>query len=246
MNIPESRHVKETHSTNDYIRELLNDRVLEDGFSVFADFQTTGKGQKGNSWESAPGKNLLFSIVFFPDELNISQHFIIAQVVSLAIKEILEEETDGISIKWPNDIYWEEKKITGILIENEIMGNFITRSIIGAGINLNQDLFLSDAPNPVSLKQITGKTYNIKYILDKIIGRIFYYYNLIQFPGERNVIMKLYNESLFRKESYHKFEDKTGIFLAKIIEVEESGLFVLEKESGEIKKYLFKEIKYIF
>lgn len=112
--------------------------------------------------------------------MEAKQQFLISQIVSLAIKEELDTYTTDISIKWPNDIYWKDKKICGMLIENDLMGRNISQSIAGVGININQEVFHSSAPNPVSLFQITGKQYDIFNILEHIMLRIQIYYDLLQ------------------------------------------------------------------
>ena len=139
-------HISETNSTNNYLQTLCARQKVEELTTVVADFQTSGRGQRGNSWESEPLKNLLFSFVLFPDFLEARCQFLISQIISLAIKEELSTYTEDISIKWPNDIYWKEKKICGILIENDLMGRNICQSIAGIGININQEEFYSPAP----------------------------------------------------------------------------------------------------
>ncbi|MDU1904534.1 MAG: biotin--[acetyl-CoA-carboxylase] ligase [Dysgonomonas sp.] len=245
MEIHSFVHIQETDSTSQYIRKLVSERDTKKSFTVYADFQTSGRGQRGNSWESERGKNLLFSTVLFPKSLEASEQFLLSQIISLAIKDVLDKETSDITIKWPNDIYWKNKKITGILIENDIMDGNIYQSILGVGININQEKFESDAPNPISLKQITGKEYDIKDILQRIINCLSSYHNLINSQENITSIRKQYKESLFRKEGKHLFEDKNGQFYARIIDVEPSGLLVLETEKGDINKYAFKEVKYI-
>ena len=158
-------HISETNSTNSYLQNFCAKEKTEEFTTVAADYQTSGRGQRGNSWESEPHKNLLFSFVLFPEFLEARRQFLISQIVSLAIKEELDTYTDDVSIKWPNDIYWKEKKICGILIENDLIGRNISRSIAGIGININQEEFHSPAPNPVSLYQITGKQYDIYEVL---------------------------------------------------------------------------------
>jgi biotin-(acetyl-CoA carboxylase) ligase len=141
----------ETASTNQYLSQLCNQlqESVAELTTVTAEFQTAGKGQRGNTWEAEEGKNLLFSFVLYPSFLEARRQFILSQIVSLAIKEELSRWSDEITIKWPNDIYWKDKKICGILIENDLSGHHIRRSIAGIGININQEVFNSDAPNPV-------------------------------------------------------------------------------------------------
>ena len=123
----------ETDSTNRYISQLCNElqESVAELTTVTAEFQTAGKGQRGNTWEAERGKNLLFSFVLYPTFLEARRQFILSQIVSLSIKEELDRWSDEITIKWPNDIYWRDKKICGILIENDLSGHFIGRSISG-------------------------------------------------------------------------------------------------------------------
>lgn len=237
-------HISETNSTNNYLQSLCSKQKVEELTVVVADFQTSGRGQRGNSWESDSGKNLLFSIVIFPEFLEARRQFLISQIISLAIKEELDTYTTDISIKWPNDIYWKEKKICGILIENDLMGRNISQSIAGIGININQETFHSFAPNPVSLRQITGKEFDLFEILKNIVLRIQSYYSLLK-KGNTESIVCQYEMSLFRKEGMHRFKDANGEFLARIIRVEPEGRLILEDEMLNKRGYMFKEVEYL-
>lgn len=240
----------ETDSTNRYLSQLCNDlqETVAELTTVTAEFQTAGKGQRGNTWEAEAGKNLLFSFVLYPVFLKARQQFILSQIVSLAIKEELSRWSDDITIKWPNDIYWKERKICGILIENDLTGQNIRRCISGIGININQEIFRSDAPNPVSLKQVTGEEHNRNEILAHILKRIEAYYQKIQseeaasFMNEINI---RYARSLFRRRGFHPYQDANGRFLARLLRVEPDGRFVLEDENGKEREYLFKEVQYM-
>lgn len=237
-------HISETNSTNNYLQSLCSKQKVEELTVVVADFQTSGRGQRGNSWESDSGKNLLFSIVIFPEFLEARRQFLISQIISLAIKEELDTYTTDISIKWPNDIYWKEKKICGMLIENDLMGRNISQSIAGIGININQETFHSSAPNPVSLRQITGKEFDLFEILKNIVLRIQSYYSLLK-KGNTESIVCQYEMSLFRKEGMHRFKDTNGEFLARIIYVEPEGRLILEDEMLNKRGYMFKEVEYL-
>ena len=136
--------VDETESTNAYMKKLVREERPEEGSLVIADFQTGGRGQMGNSWFSSKGDNLLFSLVIYPKTVRANEQFIISRIASLAIKNTLDQFVDDIRIKWPNDIYWNDKKIAGILIENDLQGNTIDNSVIGIGINVNQEMFPID------------------------------------------------------------------------------------------------------
>lgn len=240
----------ETDSTNRYLSQLCNDRqeAVAEFTTATAEFQTAGKGQRGNSWEAEEGKNLLFSFVLYPTFLEARRQFILSQIVSLAIKEELSRWSDEFTIKWPNDIYWRNRKICGILIENDLSGHHIGRSISGIGVNINQEIFRSNAPNPVSLKQITGQEYDRYLILANIMRRLKEYYILLQTDtsGEAvNHITEHYAHSLFRREGFHRYADADGEFLARLLRVEPDGRFILEDQAGRERGYLFKEVQYI-
>ena len=242
--------LEETDSTNRYLSQLCDDsrEAVAELTTVTAEFQTAGKGQRGNSWEAEAGKNLLFSFVLYPSFLKARRQFILSQIVSLAIKEELSRYADDITIKWPNDIYWKEKKICGILIENDLTGSCIRRCISGIGINVNQDIFRSDAPNPVSLKQITGEEHDRREILARLLTRVEAYYRKIQSEDAEAFIADInarYARSLFRRRGFHPYRDADGKFLARLLRVEPDGRFVLEDENGKEREYLFKEVQYV-
>ena len=176
---PQILWLKETDSTNNHLRRLLDKEQLPEGSLVVTDFQTAGKGQVGNSWESEAGMNLMFSILLYPDFIPANRQFLISQIASLSVKETLDAYTDFIQVKWPNDIYWKDRKICGMLIENDLSGQLLYCSIIGIGLNLNQSLFRSNAPNPISLTQITGKKYDREEVLNRFLRIFFQYYCLL-------------------------------------------------------------------
>lgn len=240
-------HLEETESTNKYLNELCNRQCVGELTTVTADFQTSGRGQRGNSWESEAGQNLTFSFVLYPVFLQARKQFLLSQIISLAIKEELEEYAADISIKWPNDIYWKEKKICGMLIENDLTGTHISRCITGVGININQETFRSDVPNPVSLKQITGQTHDCCRILASVMKRIKDYYDRLATgkPEILSLIADHYACSLFRKEGFHRYADADGEFMARLVRVESDGRFILEDQTGTTRNYLFKEVQYI-
>ena len=152
-------HISETDSTNRWLRErnVFEGDGAEPDMVVVADFQTAGRGCGTNSWESERGSNLLFSILLHPKDIKANQQFLISEIIALALAETIAKRVgEGVSIKWPNDIYWHDRKLCGILIEHRLSGDTIAESIIGVGLNVNQTVFVSNAPNPVSLKQITG------------------------------------------------------------------------------------------
>ena len=209
--------------------------------------QTGGRGQRGNSWESAIGKNALFSMLIKKPAVAVARQFAISEAVSLAIVEALSRYADGFSIKWPNDIYHGDRKICGILIEHSIMGASINQSIIGVGINVNQDEFLSDAPNPVSLVQIIGKEVEVDEVMRGVCEIIERRCGVLADEASLSALHDEYLTKLYRKDGcYHEFALPDGqVFNAKIVDVEPTGMFVLENEEGARRSFAFKEVSYV-
>lgn len=234
----------QTDSTNARLREQISVDSLPEFTIVTTDFQVAGRGQRGNSWESEPAKNLLFSVYITPTFVPVKCQFLISQISALSVADSLAQYTDGITIKWPNDIYWNQQKISGMLIEHNFSGVMLAESIIGIGLNINQENFVSDAPNPVSLYNVIGKEVNREEVLNDILNRLNGYYELLK-SGEEQTITKAYHESLFRKDGFHQYRDKEGNFLAKIVCVEPDGRFVLATQNGEMRSYLFKEVQVV-
>ncbi len=236
--------IDSTPSTNIYLKDLLNNSPLSEGTVVVADAQTAGRGQTGTHWESEPCKNLTFSLLLRPAFLPVADYFLLSKVVALGISDCLEKYLSGITIKWPNDIYWQDKKLVGILIENEITGSTIGQSVIGIGINVNQEIFRSDAPNPVSMKHILGEEIDLDILLAEMVDSILARYEALK-EGNHKKIEQDYFSRLYRRQGYHWFEDKNGRFEAGIETVDNAGYIHLLTDTGERKKYAFKEVKYL-
>ena len=237
--------LEETESTNLYTRQLLAREHLEEGSIVVADYQSGGRGQMGNSWFSSKGENLLFSLVIYPQDVLANEQFIISRIASLAVKNTLDQFTDDIRIKWPNDIYWKEQKIAGMLIENDIAGKYITNSVIGIGININEELFPPELSKAVSLQQITGSIHDRDYILDILQREFFLLYRDFQ-KGETKAIEDEYMLDLYRVNGYYWYEDQNGRFMAEIEDVLPSGHLILKPmDSEEIRQYAFKEVSFV-
>lgn len=234
-------HIKQTHSTNALLREMLRTENLPEGFVLQTDFQTAGKGQVGNSWESEEGKNLLFSLLLHPHHIQIEEQFIISQIVSLGIVHVLSQYSSGFSIKWPNDIYFENKKIAGILIENSIQNGKIKATIVGIGLNVNQKTFVSNAPNPVSLCQITGKRHVRNSVLSLIMNEIMKLYLSADF----GTIRQQYAANLYRKSGYFWFSASEETFEAAISAVHPDGKLELKTREGLTKEFYFKEVSFL-
>ena len=230
-------------STNAYAKALPVDKS-EELTLVTAEFQEAGRGAGTNRWESERSKNLLFSIIAYPHQLQANQMFALSEVTALSICSALSSYAEDFLIKWPNDIYHKDKKIVGMLIENDLQGKFVRRSVIGIGVNVNQALFLSDAPNPISLVQITGREENRQQVLDCIMRQFTYYYGMME-NGQYAELHDLYMQHLYRKGEFHTYSDANGTFMARIIDVEPSGHLVLEDENKKLRRYAFKEVQFI-
>lgn len=239
--------LKEIPSTNSYLAALCQDGKAQEFHTVIADSQTAGRGQRGNSWEAESGKSLTFSTVLYPTSLEAKEQFHLSMTAAFAVVDALESYTNGFSIKWPNDIYWKDKKIAGILIENELEGKYITQSIIGIGVNVNQETFHSSAPNPVSLYQIIGSNIDLQELFHKILKGIMggYLFLETEYKPAVSNIRQLYHQKLYRKDGFHPYRDAEGTFMAEIQEVEPSGHLILKDEEGVLHRYAFKEVEFI-
>jgi len=231
-------------STNSYLKALAQKQVLEEGTVIITGNQTAGRGQRGNSWESEAGKNIACSILLYPSFLPIQRFFLLSEAISLGVKETLDAYIDGITVKWTNDVYYQERKIAGILIENELTGSNYTLSIAGIGLNINQERFLSDAPNPVSLKQITDRNYDTDIIIKELVRNILYRYEQLR-AGDTENLIRMYHEALYRKTGFHRYEDSEEIFSARINRVSDDGLLHLVTERNEERSYAFKNIRFL-
>ncbi|MFA6335114.1 MAG: biotin--[acetyl-CoA-carboxylase] ligase [Bacteroidales bacterium] len=239
---------KTIDSTNS---EALRRIETANDFTTYAaKFQTSGRGQKGNSWESDAGKNLTFSILIRPVLLKAADQFLVSQIVAIGIVDYLKEKGLVAKIKWPNDIYIEDKKICGILIEHYLSGANLSVSIIGIGLNLNQKCFASDVPNPTSLLLEKGEEYNPELELERLLLIIHEYYiglNVKSYKTFKEKTGIKYQECMYRLMEFAYFqEEETGdIIEAKITGVDKNACLMLEKKDGSKKSYAFKEVRYL-
>ena len=235
-------HIKECDSTNAFMQRLLLEVPLEEGTVVCTDFQTKGRGQLTNVWEAETGKNILCSILLRPTTLPIKQQFLISQAISVAIVEVLNSFAEGFSIKWPNDIYYKEDKIAGILIENNLSSAGISTCIIGLGLNVNQETFKSNAPNPISLYNIIDKETSVAELIDSILEHFGKVYTMV-YTDVLTLRENYFSHLLFNGQMRH-YEDENGIFTGKIIDVESDGHLIIEDEAGKKRRYAFKAVSY--
>lgn len=235
-------HVAETVSTNALVRTLVaQGEELPDITLVDAECQTAGRGQRGNSWEAAAGQNLTFSLVLRPEFVTASRQFVLSQAMALAVADV----TGGL-VKWPNDIYIGERKVSGTLIECDLTGHSISTCIIGTGVNVNQRVFLSDAPNPVSLATVAGHDLDRETVLADILEHFGETYELLRRqPAMAEAVRHRYRERLFRGTGHHAYEDCTGRFEAEVADVEPTGHIVLRDIAGRLRRYAFKEIRFL-
>ena len=226
-------HIDETDSTNRWLREQGG----EENMVVWADYQTAGRGCGTNHWESERGKNLTFSMLLHPNDVPAQKQFRISRAISLAICKALGQHIGDLSIKWPNDIYWRDGKIGGILIEVTLQGNKVKDCIIGIGLNINQRVFRSDAPNPVSMWQICEQETDCEQLLQEILQAFQ------EYMGKSN--KDEYQSMLYRRKGFHPYADKDGAFMAEIIDVEDDGHLLLRDDNGQLRRYAFKEVTFI-
>lgn len=227
-------HLEETTSTNTYIKGLALE--ADEMVVVSTLWQTAGRGQGVNRWESERGKNLLFSLMARPSFVAVQQQFALSMAGALAIKDVLDRFTPDIRIKWPNDIYWRDRKISGTLIETSLAHGEISRFVYGIGLNVNQVRFVSDAPNPVSLAQITGKQVALMPLLDSIVEAFLAQWDLLK-AGNTHLVAARYNAALYRATGFHRYSDKQGAFDAELVGVETDGLITLRDRQGQLRTY---------
>lgn len=233
-------YLAKTTSTNDVAKE----GEYKEADLIFAEEQTKGRGQRGNSWESRPGDNLTFSIVLQPITLDASRQFMLSIAVSLAIVDTLGVYDIDAQVKWPNDIYVGDNKIAGILIENDVMGDKLSRSIVGIGLNVNQRKFSPELPNPTSMSLEVEKDLNRGEILRRFYDRLSIRYSGL-LSDYHNTLLRDYHSKLYLFEKPHTFKLPDGKSFTGIIRsVEPSGTLIVEREDGTFKGYLFKELEF--
>ena len=240
--------LSETGSTNDFLEALSQGQNLEDGTVVFALHQKEGKGLGTNRWISEAGQNLTCSFLLKPVFLHAMDQFFLNIMMSLSVCDLVREmlsgliEPERIRIKWPNDIYIDDKKVSGILIRNTISGEYSDQSILGVGINLNQVEFPPDLPNPVSLKSHTGTTCDIAKTMDLLCRHLEIRYRQLM-DGKKQVLLNDYLECLFRKGIWCKYSAGRQVFDGRIHGVSSSGQLMVETSSGQMLEFGFREIR---
>ena len=235
---------EKTGSTNSDAGRIIHNGDAVEGTIVRTGFQSAGRGQRGNNWESEKDKNLLFSIILFPTMIRPADQFIISKVISLGIKDFLLTFIHDPKIKWPNDIFTGNDKIAGILIENTITADTISSCIAGIGLNVNQERFSRYVPRAVSLKMLTGRDHDISWCLDRLAGCLDIRYKQL-LSGENDAISSEYISSLYAIDEWRQYNSAEGEFTGRIKSVSRSGCLIVENRNGRKKEYAFREIEFI-
>lgn len=231
----------ECHSTNDHLLLLCQHQDIAEGSLVITEHQTAGRGQRGNSWEAQAGKNLTFSFLLKPTFLSAIQQFYLTIMVSLGIRDLLTTETGiKVQIKWPNDILMDDLKICGVLIENQILGQKLSASVVGIGLNVNQ-LFFS-VPTATSLALVTGQSYDLSGLLARLLSCIERRYLQLR-EGRLEELRNQYLNALFLKDQRRRFSTANVEFDGTIRGIDEIGRLLIETDSGH-RSFDIKEISY--
>lgn len=236
-------YIAECTSTNTLLASMAD---APHGTCVACHTQTAGRGQRGNTWEAEPGKNLTFSILMRPRTIMAAAQFEISEIVAIAIADVLRRRlaTDEVRIKWPNDIYYRDSKICGILIENTLCGSNIERSIAGIGINVNQQGFLSDAPNPISMVNISGEEYELEPLLKEFVEEILTRLDAYEAAQNPASLTDEYFSRLWRAEGFWPYHDnlRDCPIRARIVGIAPTGHLILLTDSNERLTFAFKEV----
>ncbi len=216
------------------------------GYTIACRTQTAGRGQRGNTWEAAPGMNLTFSTLLRPKTIPASRQFELSMLVSIAVVNLVDKLLEPVGkrafIKWPNDIYVDNKKICGILIENTLAGSSIDRSIVGVGLNVNQTQFVSDAPNPASISTFTGRSYALEPLMQRLADAIVGTFSRYEDAPAPGLLTDAYMSVLWRGKGEWPFALPDGTrFSAAIERVGTDGMLYLSNGGS----YAFKEVQFV-
>lgn len=228
-------------STNNYAMARVRAGLASHGDAFFTLEQTAGKGQRGKGWQTAPGENIIMSNVVQPQGLAVSQQFTLSAAIALGCYDFFAAFAgSGTQIKWPNDIYWSDRKAGGILIENLISGHLWQFAIIGTGININQGQFPTHLPNPVSLKQITGKTHDVIELAQQLCACLQQRY--LQTDNQAGLIAD-YNAVLYKRHQTVRLKKDNRVFDALIKEVNAAGQLIVDTAIEE--QFGFGEVEWV-
>ena len=232
---------------------VLNDKGAKEIQLVTTDYQTHGHGQVNTVWESARGENLLFSFLFRPEHITAGEQFFLSEIACLAVAHTLDAYTEGISVKWPNDVYHHDRKICGMLLRHTLSGAQISATLVGIGLNLNQKQFVGDAPNPVSLRQIIGRPVDCEEVLNRFAHHFDRLLRTVTPPdpnerlAQRQRLHREYLRRLYHRDGAHDYVDTASgeTFSAHIIDVAPTGQLTLRTTDGRLRHYHFKEVRFV-
>jgi BirA family transcriptional regulator, biotin operon repressor / biotin---[acetyl-CoA-carboxylase] ligase len=231
-------------STNNYAMAKVHEGLAIHGMAVFAHDQNNGKGQRGKDWISAPGQNIILTVVIKPHPVFRDYPFIFSAFIANCCQQFLREISGhNIFIKWPNDLYWRDRKAGGILIENVFGGIEWKWAVIGIGININQTNFSAAALRPVSLAEITGENYDPLALGKQLHNLILKKYNLLK-ENSAATILSNYNKLLYKKDTAVKLRKGNAVFNTTIKEVNEHGQLITEDVMERI--FAFGEVEWVF
>lgn len=233
-------------STMSVMERLMSQQRLEEGSVVVAAGQYQGRGMENNSWESEHDANLLATFVLYPHFLHPSLQFHLNCAVSLAVYEAVNAQLPDVrvSIKWPNDVYVEGKKVAGLLIRHQICGELLDVTYAGIGLNINQVCFRSDAPNPVSLRQVDGRTRNPGVLLDQLQQILMKWYDRLR-SGHGSDLRDAYHACMYRRGVQAGYLIHGRQVQATILGIDEYGLLMVREASGKVTHCDLKEIVYL-
>jgi BirA family transcriptional regulator, biotin operon repressor / biotin---[acetyl-CoA-carboxylase] ligase len=238
--------IKEVDSTNNFLKDTLsNSKPLPEGTVIMAESQYAGRGQQQNRWHSEDGKNLTFSLLLNPAFLPVANQFDLTRAISLGVYDGLKPLLgDQLKIKWPNDIYYADKKLGGMLIENLLQGSQIKQSVIGIGLNVNQETFPDWVPNPTSVFQILQRNEDLQVILSHICNNIEAWYLNLK-AGKTAMIREAYLSILYWLNEEHAFRSNGIDFSGTIKNVKDNGVLVVRHNINTEIEYSFKEIEFL-
>ncbi len=228
-------------STNNYAASMMNQGIIGHGAVILADEQTAGRGQRGAEWHAEAGLNLLLSICLKPDNLSVDQQFLLTQLVSVSLVELLKQHAISAKIKWPNDIYVGKQKIAGILIENSIASNSISAAVIGIGLNVNQTEF--GQLNATSIKQLNHKHCVLNDVLMQLLDVMNQQYDLLK-RQDYNALKRAYESLMFQKNELCRYAEQNQEIDGIIKGVTNEGRLIVEVDE-QLKTYDLKEITFI-
>ncbi len=242
-------HLELVDSTNSYAAELLRKNKPAEGTVISTFNQTKGRGQRGNTWNSEPNKNVSLSIVLYPSFLHPEKQFLLSKTIALALHDLMTEtlglsaENNLLKIKWPNDIYFETKKIAGILIENTLSDGAIKASVVGIGINVNQTLFYNQL-NATSIALIKNESINLNVFIEQLCEHIEARYLQLK-ANKKDLLNNDYLQHLYQLNTWSRYAASDETFEGKILGVADNGKLQIATRAEQIKEFSLKEVQFL-